>query len=494
MNPLKWLTDFDWRQPPPAPLREAAGVSVDPDDGQWRRLTGDGTRDLSPMTHSRMQQTAAYLWQANPVANRLVELPIAFLLADGVSLVSKAEDPDLRLIVQETLDRFWLHPINNFPIKLPKKVRELALFGEQCWPAFVNPYSGEVRLGYLDPALIDTVVMDPDNAEQPVGIVAKRDRKGIQRRYRVIVNGPEDDLFTRRTAAIRQTFADGEAFFFKVNDLCTDSRGRSDLLPVMDWCDVYEQLLYGEAERQNAMRAYLWDVTLKNATADEVADRSKQIAPPAPGTVRVHNDAETWAAVSPDLQAADGAVGARLFRNHILSGQTLPEHWYGGGGDVNRSTGDSMSEPTLKILSLRQAYLGHMLLEAARFCLRQREKAVTGREPDLSDPVFKVECAWPEMSPKDTTQYAAALQQVVVACGMAMDKNLLSPDTALLVINAVSGRLGVGIDAEAELAKAQAEADRKAEQDAAMPPGLASPPPRTVQRHPVERGADERGD
>ena len=488
LNPFAW---FNWdtsptiRQGLTPPLakggggdfREAAGITVDFDDDQWRRLSGDSSRDLSPMTHARMQQTATYLWQANPLANRLIELPIAFLLADGVSLEATTEDPDLKPIIQDWLNRFWLHPINNFPIKLPKKVRELALFGEQCWPAFVNPYSGQVRLGYLDPELVETIVMDPDNAEQPIGIVTRRDRKGIQKRFKVIVNGEEEELFTQRTIAIRNTFTDGDAFWFCVNNLCTDSRGRSDLLPVMDWCDAYETGLYGEADRQGFLRDYVWDVTLKGATEDEVKRRAREITRPAPGSARVHNDAEVWQPLSPDLQAADGSIGARLFRNHILSGQTMPEHWYGGGGDVNRATGDSMSEPTLKVLSLRQAYLGHMLLEAARYTIRQREKATTGREPDLFDPIYGVTCRWPEMSPKDTTKYAAALQQVVVACSMAMDKNLLSPETALSIIDAVSGRLGVSIDAVQELAKASVEASKKAEADAFPPPSFSSPPP-----------------
>ena len=376
--------------------------------------------------------------------------------------------------MQDWLDRFWLHPINNFPIKLPKKVRELALFGEQCWPAFTNPYSGEVRLGYLDPGLVETVVMDPDNSEQPIGIVTKLNNRGVKKRYKVIVNGPEEDLFTQRTIGIRENFSDGEAFWFCVNNLCTDSRGRSDLLPLMDWCDVYEQQLYGEAERQNSMRAYLWDVSLKGATPEDVQRRASQISPPSPGSVRVHNDSEVWAAVSPELHSEDGSAGARLFRNHILSGLTMPEHWFGGGGDVNRATSDSMTEPTLKTLSLRQAYIGHMLLEAARYTIRQREKAVSGKEPDMFDPIYAVECSWPEMSPKDTTKYAAALQQVVVACGMAMDKNLLSPETCLLIINSVAGRLGVEIDPEAELEKAQAEAAKTAEADAFPGPNLQS--------------------
>lgn len=72
-----------WRAPPvepDAPLREAAGVTVDPDEDQWRRLSGRSERDLRAMTQHRMQKTAVWLWEANPVANRLIELPIASTL------------------------------------------------------------------------------------------------------------------------------------------------------------------------------------------------------------------------------------------------------------------------------------------------------------------------------------------------------------------------------------------------------------------------------
>jgi hypothetical protein len=131
-----------------------------------------------------MRKMAVYLWESNPLANRLIELPVAYLLAEGVRLTCKDEDS------QGLLDRFWKDPINSMNLKLPKKVRELSLYGEQCYPTFVNEIDGFVRLGYLDPAQIETIVMDPDNPEQPIGIVTCKNKKGIARRYRVIVNGP----------------------------------------------------------------------------------------------------------------------------------------------------------------------------------------------------------------------------------------------------------------------------------------------------------------
>ena len=447
-----------------ATMREAAGVTIDDDEDQWRRLTGESKRDLTPLTQSRMQELALFLWESNLLANRLIELPLAYLLAEGVRLVADDE------IVQEWLDRFWSDPINQMDLKLAKKCRELSLFGEQCYPVFANEFTGQVRLGYLDPALIETVVTDPDNGEQAIGIVTKKDRKGQSKRYRIIVNGPEEELFTARTRQIRDTFDTGECFYFAVNDLSNGKRGRSDLLAHIDWLDAYDQFMFGELERSGFMRAFMWDVTLKGATPEEVKKRAGEITAPRANSVRVHNDNEEWSAESPTLQTADSEAAARLFRNHILGGGTIPEHWYGGASDVNRASGDSMGEPTFKMFVMRQTFIGYMLVTMAQYVIRRRELADTRKEPDLFDPTYAVRVQWPEMVARDTTKYAAALQQVTVAVGMIIDRGLMTEEMGLRMIENISGRLGVEFDAVEELAAARKEAAKKAEDDVFVDP------------------------
>lgn len=445
----------------PVRLVEAAGATVDPDDEDgWRRLSGDVSRDLSPLSQDRMRETALYLWDANLLANRIIELPLAYMLGEGVELAAADE------AMQPAITRFWDDPINQMDVKLPKKVRELALFGEQCWPTFVNEHSGHVRLGYLDPALIATVVVDPDNPEQPIGIVTVKDRKGVARRYRVIVNGPEGELFTQRTREIRDSFADGECFFFTVNDLSVSRRGRSDLRAPADWVDAYDQFLFGEIERYNFLRAFVWDVTLTGAQEDVVKKKAKEIKAPRAGSVRVHNDSEVWKAESPDIKAGDTAEGARLFRNHVLGGSTIPEHWFGGGGDVNRATGDSMGEPTFKTFSLRQRYLKHILEVMGRYVIRQKIKAESEGEPDWDDERLKVEARFPEMTARDTTRYAAALAQVVTGAAIAVEKRLITDETAVALVAAIAGQLGVEIDPVKELAAARKAAAKRAEDEA----------------------------
>ena len=445
-------------------FRESAGTTVDKDEDQWRRLSDSPLRDLAPMTQLRMQKTAHYLWEQNLLANRLIELPLAYLLAEGVKL--KVEDEEN----QKLLDRFWADPINDMNLKLPKKVRELALFGEQIYPAFVNDKSGAVRIGYIDPQLLETIVVDPDNPEQPIGLVLMRDKKGYARRYKVIING-EEDVFTERTRAIRATFTDGEAFYFRVNDLSSGRRGRSDLLAQADWLDGYDQFLFGEMDRQRFLRAFVWDVTLKNANPDQVKARAKEITAPSPGSVRVHNDSETWTAEAPSLQGADTSNAARLLRNHVLGGATMPETWFGGGGDVNRATAAEMNEPTMKMYTMRQSVLKHMLESIARYVLMKGQ--ATDKAIDWSDPAFVVSAEFPELAAKDTSKYAAALGQVAAACSTAITAKLMPRIFAVRLLAAVAKRLGVEADPDQLLTDADAEAAKAAEKDVFTTPAPA---------------------
>lgn len=183
---------------PAQPMREAAMAQGNGEAG-WRRLTGNGLdamndRDLAPMAQARMQKLADHLWQSNVLANRLVELPLAYLLAEGVTLQCSDDEH------QRLLNAYWSDPINNFPLKLSPRVRALALLGEQCYIATVRDGDGFVRLGYLDPRKIATVVTDPDNPEQPIGVITQRDNRGRQHKYRVILPGEDADLFSAATA------------------------------------------------------------------------------------------------------------------------------------------------------------------------------------------------------------------------------------------------------------------------------------------------------
>jgi len=458
---------------PNAEIRESHGQSVDHDDEKWRRLSGDGRRDLAPMTQARMRKLSLHLWESNLLAKFMVEVQIAFVLAEGAALKANNED------VQGWLDAFWDDPINRMDLKLPRKLREYKLFGEQCWPVFVNSTTGHVRLGYLDPEDIEAVITDPDNAEQPILVQTVRDSAGDQRTFRVIVNGPER-IFGDRARRLRAAARDGDCFYFAKNALSNGRRGRGDLLAATDYLDGYDQTLFGELERTGTLRQFVWDVTLQGATQDQVDEKARTMAAPQSGGVRIHNESEQWQALSPDLQAADTSEAMRLFRNHTLGGQGIPEHWFGGGGDVNRATAGEMSEPILKLLTMEQNEVKYILEEVGTYVVRRRldPAGTSDFDPADLDGDLRPVAEMPEMSARDVSGYAGALQQVVAAAGGAVDRGLMTQATAVRLIQAIAQRIGVEVDAEAELDQARQDRAARAEADSfAEPPDDETDPP-----------------
>lgn len=465
----RFINAFGFGQAEPSesrsqPLREAVSAQGNGEEG-WRRLGGGldsiNERDLAPMAQDRMQKLAEYLWQSNLLANRLTELPLAYLLAEGVSLQCKDEEH------QVLLNQFWADPINNWPLKLEGRVRALGLLGEQCYIANVRDGDGFVRLGYLDPRQIATVVNDPGNPEQPIGVVTKRDNRGRQYKYRVIVLGEDSELFSENTCRIRaEEFTDGECLLYQLNKFPNGSRGRSDLLGQMDWLDAYDEFLFNELDRIGYLRSFVWDVELKGADDTAVKAYEKTFVPPGPNSTFVHNDNVSLTAKSPTLQAADTSESARLLRNHVLGGSTMPEHWFGGGGDVNRAAATEMGEPTFKMYSMRQAFLKIMLEEIGRHVLlcHARTKGVT---PDWSDDGWQVTAVFPELLNRDVTKFASAMQQLVSSVVQMIDAGLMTEETALKIVADVAQRFGQDFDAKTELEAARKEAAaRKAKRDA----------------------------
>jgi hypothetical protein len=467
MNVLERVSAWVKGEPQGKRVVEAAASQAQPgnqsrEEPGFSRITGGGTasgRDLSPLKQERMQRLAEFLWESNLLANRLVELPLAYLLAEGVTLT--CNDPEH----QKLLDGFWNDPINNWPLKLAPRVRALGLLGEQCYILHVNEGSGFVRLGYLDPRQIATVVQDPDNPEQAIGVITRKDSRGRSYKYRVALLAPDDQLFSQRTCEIRkEAFTDGECMLFQVNKFPDGTRGRSDLLGQMDWLDAYDQFLFDELDRIGYLRSFVWDVTLTGMDPAGVEEFDKKFKPPEPNSKFVHNDGVKLQAINPSLQSADTSESARLLRNHVLGGATVPEHWFGGGGDVNRAAAGEMGEPTFKVYTMRQSVLKLMLEDIGRMVLW---KATGTGEPNWADESWKVTAKFPELANKDITKFATAMQTVVTSVISMIDGGLLTEETGLGLIADVAARFGARIDPKVELTRARAEAAKRSKTRAA---------------------------
>jgi hypothetical protein len=419
--------------------RMKAASSTDEDAG-WRRLTGkDVDRDLSPLKQDRMIEIAYWLWENNPMARWLVEIAKDFILAEGLPYQAKDEE------VQQYLDDFWFDPMNRMDLYLEKHVREHLIYGELCLPAFVAEQTGRLRLGYIDVAQIKEVITDPENVKMTIGVALKDVPGYPSRTYKTIIPEEADYVISKDALRKREEFTDGECFFSAINNVTNSPRGRSELLTVADWLDNYEQFLYDTGDKWRQMNAFIWDLLVQGGDANAIKEQVNAFVKKA-GSVFGHNEKVTAEAKAPTLQAPDFAEGARLFRNHILGPFGYPEHWYGGGGDVNRATAVEMGTPTFKTLSSKQRYFKYWIESILDHQIDRGLRSGFLKVPE--EKAYDYEVVVPELSVRDVGKYATVMTQVSTSLALAQDRRWIARETARKIFGVIVSYLGVEIELE----------------------------------------------
>jgi hypothetical protein len=228
-------------------VQEAATFAistVDPDRDRlieegFRRLTkANNERDLMPLEQQRMTEIALFLYDSNPLAKRIIDLVNSFVTGDGFTF--NAKNPR----VLDVLKRFWDDPVNDWPTKQLDHFRQLSLLGEQLWPVAVRRTDGRVRMGYVDPANIEEIIPDPYNPEilrtacitqgyHPDGAV------DLPTKFSLV---QMDERYLAPTYGKLNFYPEPYgAFYFAINKPSNATRGRSDLITVFDWLDLYDQ-------------------------------------------------------------------------------------------------------------------------------------------------------------------------------------------------------------------------------------------------------------
>jgi hypothetical protein len=230
-------------------LTEAAPyfASNDPDrdyDIQhgMRKITGkENERDLTPLEQQRMIEIAHWLYDSNPLAKRIIDLINSFVTGDGFNFTAKHPD------VLQVMKDFWYDPINDWPLKQLDRFRQLSLYGEQLYPVFVRRSDGRVRLGYVDPANIEEIVPKPTNPEVVEWAITRTgytvDNSVIPKKYSLIQvdEYPLSQTFGKLTWDAGPDGKTDGAFYFAINKPSNATRGRSDLVTIFDWLDLYDQ-------------------------------------------------------------------------------------------------------------------------------------------------------------------------------------------------------------------------------------------------------------
>ena len=415
----------------------------DPNNEGYRRAGGEQTRaDMSPMSQDAMLALAYYLYDSSGLCKRFVRDTKNFVLGEGVTF-SVANDTDDGA-AQQVLNDFWTDPFNQMNLRLPKRIEFFGLLGEQCWPTVVNPHNGRVQTTYVDPqniAQVRTLAGWPEIAGQVVIQTAR----GIQGK-------------TMRCVLPQLNYAEpgfnllsGDCFFFSINNPPNDPRGRSDLIHLFDFISGFEEGLFDELDRLKQIKAYVWDVTLKGATDEQIREFLSKNPAPKSGSVRAHNEQVEWKAVTPDLKSGDNKSLFDLMKNYLSACMNRPDSWLGSGGKAYQTEADLMGEPTFKDLGERQRYVKYIIEQVLQFALDQAQIHRALPAPKDGAARYQPVVDLPEMSTKDVKRITEALTALATSLTVAQTNGWLTKDTAAKIYASVAGQAGVEIDAAAEI-------------------------------------------
>jgi len=410
-------------------LKEAyADMGItNPEDWGWRSLTQAANRELNPLTQKRMQDIAYYLYDANPMAHRIIEIMRDFVIGDGFRFRAKDQK------VQELLEAFWNDPDNNMDVKQDVKALELSLWGEQCYPVYVNKHTGHVKLGYLDPGVIVGIKRNKNNPERLEQVVWQKRTKTIKLD---IIN--VDQKKRGETAGMLV----GECFYFPINKVVWASRGRSDLLPLADWIDGYDQFLFARLERAFYLNAFIWDVLCEGMSRKEIEEFGKELQPPKPGSLRLHNEKVKWSVISPQLESSDASGEAKLFKNQILGGIGFPGHWFAEGDKTTRATAMEMGLPTLKKLKSRQREFKNMIAYMFNFVIDQA--IIAGMLDKNVDRTFIIIPS--PIITKDARGLALTVEKFSTALRTALESGWITEESAKTAFNMFMVQLGIELE------------------------------------------------
>jgi hypothetical protein len=427
------------------------------EDVLWRRLSDNFyLKDVIPSIYLEIHNQCYEAYNANPLAFAVIEQTTSFVLGEGIKVSANNKR------VQQVIDAFWDNPENRMEERVYNLCTELSLYGEQFIHFFVNQYDGSVVIRQIDPSLIDQIETDQEDVEKPL----RFHRRPIGQVMAATSGDPPPVTITQMEVDNQGTwFAAGdEVLQVTINKVSNAKRGKSDLATLLPWLRRYKDWLTDRVRINKYKGTFLWDVALTGADKKTIDRKKMEYSyPPEPGSVLIHNEAEKWTAVQPNINAMDAKEDGRQVKLMVAVGATLPEHFLSDGDQGNRATAAEMSLPTLLKFKRRQRVMKYMLERIIDRVILEAQKAGKLGKGARVDTSYEI--TFPEIDSGEHQTLAQATNLLVTALANAASKGWVSSETAMKMMFEFAGE---EVDIEEELEKVAQERAAQLAQHLAM--------------------------
>jgi len=432
---------------PASPTSQAARFSAENERGfRVGHSPGQAERDRFVYDREEVQRLALEAWRANPLARRLVELTSQYVVGGGVA-VSCRHEPTARF-----LTAFWEHPLNRMAVRCFEWCDELTRTGN-LFVLVSTDLGGMSYVRAVPAAQVERIESRANDIEQPLAFYPRPTLADPQPR-------PWPAYHPHQDTPDENGFYPPVMLHYAINRPVGAQWGESDLAPVLRWLSRYANWLEDRARLNRFRTAFLYVV--KGRFASEAERLARQAAlnahPPAPGSVLVCDEGESWDVLSARLESHDANADGLALKKMIAAGAGLPLHFLAEPESATRTTAEAAGGPTFRHFEQRQVL----------FCwlLRDLLGVVANRRAAIDRKVARraaIEVNAADISARDNAALAYAAASISTLVLALRDRRLIDDAELLRLVYRFAGE---ALDPQEMLQRA-----------AAAPPPVGCPPP-----------------
>jgi hypothetical protein len=416
-------------------IAERVALAVKENDRVWSALV-DRTQGPSDRSWAERQEhlaDALEAWRVNALARRIVGLTTDYVVGSGIEVHSTVP------WIDAWVRRFWGHGRNKMDLRVLSLCDELTRSGELFPVLSTNSVDGMSYVRSVPARQIAEVRTMAGDYETATGFVELDGRVGLGGRDWLAFEHP-DRAMVGRTRQVMLHLA--------INRPVGATRGSGDLDPILKWLKRYNAFLEARLALNLHSSAYVYDVTVKGATPDQLEKRKGELLqPPQPGSVLVHGDDEEWRVARPQVSGWDASPDGRAVLGMVATGSATPAHWLNNLEANTQATASEMGGPALRHYQHRQKVFGDFLLdlvfaalEQARACgaLRHRGQVVS-RPLDRDEYGLRFRTA--ELDKADNLQLAQSAKTIIDGFAQLHTKGLIGDADLLDLAYRFAGEL-----------------------------------------------------
>lgn len=407
------------------------------DDRRDLALSGDvSRRDRPGYDRQQVLQDALEAWRVNPLARRIVGLTSQYVVGGGIGLSSP------HAATNAFLRQWWEHTLNRMQVRCYEWCDELTRAGE----LFVVISTDMAGMSYLR-AIPASEMQEIETAENDIEqeLAFWEQARGTPE-DRIMADGR---LAGRRWEAYRAEVdaPDEEGRFeprmlhFAINRPVGAKFGESDLAPLLRWLSRYAAWLEDRARLNRYRNSFLYQVQARFMDESERSRRQAELNlnPPAPGSILVTDESETWSVINPQLASFEAAEDGLALKKMIAAGSGNPLHFLAEPESATRTTAESAGGPTFRHYEQRQQYFLWLVAVLARAALRRR--ALVDRSVD---PEAALQVTGADITARDNGELAQAASAIIAAFAGLRDRGLIEDAELLRLAYRFAGETYIG--------------------------------------------------